>query len=238
MDRVVAGDLLGQRRRTSARLLVGLEVTLERLPLLGRDPARPLLGEDERREDRGGPQVDGPVTVRTVGRGRVVEDLVGHREGGGLDVGHPALDRDRAEVVGQGLQVGHLVADHHQPLGQRTRTPAVRAEHVDARLLQVVDVHHVVDVPQLVEVGPAHRALVAMAHAPTLPESGACVGRGSARGDEAAVVGRDALVAGHAGAVVADRRLREDGDRGDAADEGEQGDDHDERDELRRGRTT
>ena len=65
VDRVVAG-LLGQRRRTAPGLLVGLEVALERGPLLGGDPPGPLVGEDVRREHGRRAQVDDPVAPSVV----------------------------------------------------------------------------------------------------------------------------------------------------------------------------
>ena len=56
--------------------------------------------------------------------------------------------------------VGHLVPDHHDALGQvlRAAVGGVRAEHVHPRLLEVVDVGDVVDVAEQVEVGPPQRA--------------------------------------------------------------------------------
>ncbi len=69
------------------------------------------------------------------------------------------------------------MAHHDQALDQALRRllgrrpAAVVAHHVDARLLQVVDVHDVVDVAQQVEVGPAHRALVAMSHVAIVPDA-------------------------------------------------------------------
>ena len=83
------------------------------------------------------------------------------------DLGHPDLDADRLLAEAQRGCVRHLVPDDHHPLDQPPvggRLRSVVAQQVDARLLEVVDVRDVVDVAEQVEVGPAHRALVAMAH--------------------------------------------------------------------------
>ena len=62
---------------------------------------------------------------------------------------------------------------HHDALGELVgpRVGRVRAQHVDPGLLEVVDVHDVVDVAEQVEVGPAEGALIAVAHHSMVAES-------------------------------------------------------------------
>ena len=86
----------------------------------------------------------------------------------------------------RGGDVLHLVPDDHHALRQLARVGgrAVGAQHVDPGLLEVVDVDHVVHVAERVQVGPAHRALVEVAHAPMLPDRGAFGARGPVRGSD------------------------------------------------------
>ena len=65
-------------------------------------------------------------------------------------------------AVDQRHPVVDLVLDHDDPLGELLPAGDRRVEpqHVDPRLLEVVDVGDVVDVSELVHVGPAQRAAV------------------------------------------------------------------------------
>jgi hypothetical protein len=111
--------------------------------------------------------VDRPLTGLVLG-----EDLVGHGEAGRADLRHPALDRDRLEAEGELGDVGDLVTDHDDTLGQvlGAAVGGVGAEHVHPRLLEVVDVGDVVDVTEEIEVGPPQRAAIEMAHASIVAE--------------------------------------------------------------------
>ena len=84
---------------------------------------------------------------------------------------------------------------HDDALGELVgprRVGRVRAQHVDPGLLEVVDVHDVVDVAEQVEVGPADRALIEVAHHSMVAESVAGPRRTSARGPAGRVSGRRA----------------------------------------------
>ncbi len=156
----------GRRERRTPLRILGFEERLQRRLLVRAESARPLAREHVRREDRGRLQVDAASLVG------LVEDLVGERERRGPDLGHPALDVDRPEPERQWRPVMHLVAYDDHPLGQLAGLGrgTVGAQHVDPRLLEVVDVDDVVDMSLQVHVGPAHRALVAVAHGSMLPE--------------------------------------------------------------------
>ena len=93
VHRVVA-DLLASSRGGDgpAPALLRLEELAEGLLLVRRQAAWPLGREDVRREHGRRPQVD-PAARPSV----VLEDLVGHRERRGPDLGHPALDLHRPE---------------------------------------------------------------------------------------------------------------------------------------------
>ena len=157
---VVAVIALGLTRLLAGHAGGRLEEALETLALVGSDPARLLGGEDVRREQGRRPQVDDPAV------GSVVVDLVGHREAGGADLGDPRLDLDR---LGPELQRGgvlHLVPYDDHALGQvvGATVRGMSQQHVDPRLLEVVDVDHVVDVALLVEVGPSQWAFIDVTH--------------------------------------------------------------------------
>ena len=161
--------------------LVRLEQAGERGLLLVVQTTGPLGGEDVRRQDSARTQVDRALT------GFVLrEDLVAHGEARGADLGDPALDRHGLEAEGQRRHVGDLVPHDHDALSQvlRTAVRGVRAEHVHPRLLEVVDVGDVVDVPQEIEVGPPQWAVIEMTHASVLRSaiSGRSAGDRSRRG--------------------------------------------------------
>jgi len=136
------------------------------------------VGEHVRRQHGLGARVDPPLTV-----GTLVEDLVGEREGRGLDLGDPGLDGDRIEPEAERSQVAHLVPDDDHALGQLSGVGrrAMGAQHVDAGLLEVVHVDDVVDVSQQVEVGPAQGTPIGVPHPPDAARRDHVTGR-SVRG--------------------------------------------------------
>src|SRR5680860_893156 len=119
-----------------------VEEPLEDASLLCTDPQRPALREVDRHDHRSRVCVENPLPV-----GFKVHDVVVDGERGRPDLADPGLDPDRPRPVVEDPLVVDLVPRHDQAvILVEVRRMVPKEQHVDPRLLEIAQVHHVVDV--------------------------------------------------------------------------------------------